>query len=96
MLIDGNWGKGRNNWGVIVTGNINIDIHSMVNAGDMAITLGCPMEGERFEKFRELAAAAKADGSLIVAQVNHPGRQVQSRMNKIAVSASNVRLRKLN
>lgn len=58
----------------------------------MVITPECPPEGERFEKFKQVASAAKVDGSLIVAQVTHPGRQVQARVNPVAISASDVQL----
>ncbi|CAG9950944.1 unnamed protein product [Clonostachys rosea f. rosea IK726] len=65
----------------------------MVNGpGDMIITPDCLFEGERFEKFTELATAAKADGSLIVAQITHPGRQVRESVSPTSVSASAVQL----
>ncbi|WAO91123.1 Oxidored-FMN domain-containing protein [Fusarium falciforme] len=86
------WGEGKNNFGVIVTGNIDIDLESVGNIGDMGIPLDATYEGERFEKFKELAKGAKADGSLLVGQVNHPGRQVEARVNPVAISASDVQL----
>lgn len=58
----------------------------------MGIPLDAKYEGERFEKFKELAKVAKADGSLLVGQVNHPGRQVDARVNPVAISASDVQL----
>lgn len=58
----------------------------------MVITPEHAPEGERFEKFKEMATAAKVDGSLFVGQVSHPGRQVQSRVNPDAISASEVQL----
>ncbi|KAF5004309.1 hypothetical protein FDECE_9194 [Fusarium decemcellulare] len=86
------WGEGKNNFGVIVTGNVDIDLESMGNTGDMGIPLDAGFEGERFDQFKKLATAAKADGSLIFAQVNHPGRQVPYKMNPVAISASDVQL----
>ncbi|KAK7430642.1 hypothetical protein QQZ08_002684 [Neonectria magnoliae] len=86
------WGEGENNWGVIITGNVDIEFDSLDAIGDNIITPECAPEGERFEKFKQLAAAAKANGSLIVAQVTHPGRQVQARLNPVAISASDVQL----
>ncbi|CAG9950945.1 unnamed protein product [Clonostachys rosea f. rosea IK726] len=53
---------------------------------------GLSLRGERFEKFTELATAAKADGSLIVAQITHPGRQVRESVSPTSVSASAVQL----
>ncbi|KAH6876331.1 hypothetical protein B0T10DRAFT_414533 [Thelonectria olida] len=86
------WGEGKNNWGVIITGNVDIEFDSLDGIADMVITPECPPEGERFEKFKQVASAAKVDGSLIVAQVTHPGRQVQARVNPVAISASDVQL----
>lgn len=88
----GHWGKGKNSWGVIITGNVDIEFDSLDGLADMVITPECPPEGERFEAFKKIAAAAKVDGSLILAQVTHPGRQVQARVNPIAISASDVQL----
>ncbi|KAJ5611404.1 hypothetical protein N7510_008123 [Penicillium lagena] len=86
------WGEGKNNWGVIITGNIDIEFDALDSVGDMIITRQCPLHGERFTKFEELAAAARSDGSLILGQVSHPGRQVWDRINPFAVSASDVQL----
>lgn len=79
---------------MILTGNMDISFDSMDDLGDMIITTGCPMSGPRFEKFQELAKAAKAHGSLIIGQLSHPGRQVQARLNPEAISASDVQLGK--
>lgn len=66
----------------------------MGSPGNMGIPLDAGYEDERFNKFKQVAEAAKADGSLIVGQVNHPGRQVQYRVNPVAISASDVQLGK--
>jgi 2,4-dienoyl-CoA reductase-like NADH-dependent reductase (Old Yellow Enzyme family) len=86
------WGEGDKNWGVIVTGNIDTQFAMPNGAGDMIIDQGCKPEGERFEKFKELSTAAKANGSLIVGQITHPGRQVKYSLSSEAVSASDVQL----
>ncbi|KAM0347407.1 hypothetical protein ACHAPU_004928 [Fusarium lateritium] len=86
------WGEGKNNFGVIVTGNVDIDPESVGVACSPVIPADAPFEGERFDKFKQLATVAKKDGSLIVAQVNHPGRQIPYKMNPIAISASDVQL----
>ncbi|RSL50895.1 hypothetical protein CEP53_008637 [Fusarium sp. AF-6] len=88
------WGQGKNNWGVIVTGNIDIDYEAIAELSDMIITDNDPFEGKRFDQFRALATAAKADGSLILGQVSHPGRQVSARFQTHAISASAVPLTK--
>ncbi|KAF4955580.1 hypothetical protein FGADI_4415 [Fusarium gaditjirri] len=86
------WGEGKNNFGIVVTGNIGIDLDSVSAAASPGIPIDVPFEGERFEKFKQLAAAAKKDGSLILAQVNHPGRQVPYKFNPVAISASDIQL----
>lgn len=75
-----------------MTGNVDIELDALDGLADMVITPELAPEGARFDKFREVAAAAKKDGSLIVAQVSHPGRQVQYRLNPVAISASDVQL----
>ncbi|RSL56409.1 hypothetical protein CEP54_008834 [Fusarium duplospermum] len=74
------WGQGKNNWGVIVTGNIDIDYEAIAELSDMIITLNDPFEGKRFEQFRALATAAKADGSLILGQPARPRRPTESKL----------------
>ncbi|KAF5536106.1 transcriptional regulator, partial [Fusarium napiforme] len=86
------WGEGKNNFGIVVTGNIDIDLTSVGAAASPGIPVDAPFEGERFEKFKQLATAAKKDGSLFLAQVNHPGRQVPYKFNPVAISASDVQL----
>ncbi|KAG5794033.1 hypothetical protein H9Q69_006909 [Fusarium xylarioides] len=86
------WGEGKNNFGIVVTGNIDIDLTSVGAAASPSIPVDAPFEGERFERFKQLATAAKKDGSLFLAQVNHPGRQVPYKFNPVAISASDVQL----
>ncbi|KAI1331750.1 NADH:flavin oxidoreductase/NADH oxidase-like protein [Xylariaceae sp. FL0255] len=79
---------GENDWGVIATGNIDIEFDMLDAVGDMIITPECPPSGPRFEGFKEIAVAAKEHGSLLLAQVTHPGRQLSSRIRKDTISAS--------
>ena len=46
----------------------------------------------RVDKFRDVTVAAKAHGSLIIAQLSHPGRQGNRYLNPDPVSASDVHL----
>ncbi|EXM13487.1 hypothetical protein FOTG_18061 [Fusarium oxysporum f. sp. vasinfectum 25433] len=89
------WGEGKNNFGIILTGNVDIDLNSVGPAACAGIPIDTPFEGERFERFQQLAAAGKKDGSLFVAQVNHPGRHVRYKANPVAISASDVQLGKM-
>jgi 2,4-dienoyl-CoA reductase-like NADH-dependent reductase (Old Yellow Enzyme family) len=84
------WGEGG--YGQILTGNIMIDYEHLEGKGNAIIPGDAPFSGPRFEAFKELATAAKAHGSLIVGQVGHSGRQVDIRLQKNPVSASDVRI----
>lgn len=84
------WGEGC--YGVILTGNILIEPDHIEAPGNPIIPRTSPIEGERFEAFKEMAKQSKAHGSLIIGQVNHPGRQVQDRIQPNPVSASDVQL----
>ena len=74
---------------------MDIDPDAVGAAACAGIPPDAPFEGERFEQFKKLAAAAKTDGSLIIAQMNHPGRQVPYKNNPVAISASDVQLGEL-
>jgi len=84
------WGEGG--FGQILTGNIMIEYDQLEAMGNPIIPREAKFEGERFEAFKELATQAKKHGSLIVGQVSHPGRQVEIRIQKNPVSASDVQL----
>ena len=84
------WGEG--DIGLILTGNIMIEFDQLEAAGNPIIPRTEKPEGKRFEAFKRLASESKAHGSLIVGQVSHPGRQVESRIQKDPVSASDVQL----
>ncbi|KAI2466664.1 NADH:flavin oxidoreductase/NADH oxidase-like protein [Annulohypoxylon bovei var. microspora] len=83
---------GENEWGVIATGNLDIEFDMLGFVGDCIITPECPPSGPRFEAFRELAAAAKANGSLVLGQINHPGRQLFAKIRKDTISASAIQI----
>lgn len=84
------WGEGG--FGVILTGNVMIEYDHLEAAGNPIIPVDAPTEGERFEAFKALAAAAKKEGSLCLAQVSHPGRQVTEVIQPNPISASDVQL----
>ncbi len=85
------WGEGE--FGQILTGNIMIEYDQLEAMGNPIIPRDAEFSGPRFEAFKEMAAAGKAHGSLMVGQVSHPGRQVESRIQKNPVSASDVQLK---
>ncbi|RYO93877.1 hypothetical protein DL762_000832 [Monosporascus cannonballus] len=86
------WGEGG--FGVILTGNTMIAPDQLEAPGCLVIPRDAPIEegDERFQRFRELAAAAKAKGSLVYLQVSHPGRQVPENIQPHPISASDVQL----
>jgi hypothetical protein len=67
---------------------MDIEFDMLDAVGDMIVTPECPPSGPRFEAFEKLAAVAKAHGSLFLAQVTHPGRQLSARIRKDTISAS--------
>ncbi|KAK4204618.1 hypothetical protein QBC40DRAFT_336796 [Triangularia verruculosa] len=79
-------------FGVIVTGNILIDPDHLEAPGNMIIPFDAPFDGARFEGFRQLGSVGKQDGSLMIGQINHPGRQCVSAMQPNPISASDVQL----
>lgn len=84
------WGEG--DYGVILTGNVMVEYDHLEAAGNPIVPRDASPSGERFEAFKELATVSKKHGSLIIAQVSHPGRQVADTIQKAPISASDVQL----
>jgi 2,4-dienoyl-CoA reductase-like NADH-dependent reductase (Old Yellow Enzyme family) len=84
------WGEGG--FGMILTGNIMIEYDQLEAPGNAIIPRTASFSGDRFDAFVELAKQSKKEGSLIVGQVSHPGRQCEVRIQKDPVSASDVQL----
>lgn len=80
---------GEGDWGVIVTGQIDIDAR-LYNRGNIVISKEHqPIPGDlRFERLKQVAAAATAHGSLILGQIVHVGRQLDARVSAETISAS--------
>lgn len=66
------WAKG--DIGIIVTGNIQIKKDHLEATGNTIIDKNLPSVFLR--EWTEVARAAKSQGSLVIGQLNHPGRQV--------------------
>lgn len=84
------WGEGG--FGVILTGNLMIEYDQLEAAGNLIIPFGEPPEGPRFAAFQALVAAAKQEGSLVLAQLSHPGRQVSDSIQPNPIAPSDVQL----
>jgi 2,4-dienoyl-CoA reductase-like NADH-dependent reductase (Old Yellow Enzyme family) len=69
-----------------------IEYDHLEAAGNPIIPRGSSFSGERFDAFQAMATESKKHGSLIVGQVSHPGRQVEQRIQKNPISASDVQL----
>lgn len=61
--------------------------------GNPVIARDAGFEGERFERFREIAEVARREGSVVLGQISHAGRQVSDAINKHPISASDVQLK---
>ncbi|KAJ4185306.1 hypothetical protein NW767_012952 [Fusarium falciforme] len=85
---------GEGGIGTILTGNLMVDPINIEGPGNLIIPPDAPFEGPRFEAYKRLAWAGNHAGSLMLGQISHAGRQVQSRLNSDPVSASAVHLTK--
>ncbi|KAK3076694.1 hypothetical protein LTS18_012315, partial [Coniosporium uncinatum] len=83
------WGQGR--IGVIVAGNLMVRYDAVEAFGN---PIFCDNHDGRLTKYAEVARVSKQHGSLLVAQLSHPGRQGGVALNPNPVSASDVQLKK--
>lgn len=67
-----------------------IDPTALESTGDPVIPRDAEYSGPRFHGFSAVASAGKAHGSLMVAQVNHPGRLCLFQESPVAASAVEV------
>ncbi|KAF2032835.1 FMN-linked oxidoreductase [Setomelanomma holmii] len=81
------WGEG--DIGIIVAGNLMIRYDAVEAYGNPILQ---DNHDNRIAAFRKVADAAKAHGSLFIAQLSHPGRQGTATLNPEPVSASDVQL----
>ncbi|KAK8084661.1 hypothetical protein PG997_005932 [Apiospora hydei] len=86
-LLYQRWGEGE--IGVIVTGNLMLKYDAVEGYGNAIL---CDDHDNRVEAFERVTAAAKKHGSLMIAQISHPGRQGNAILNPNPVSASDVQL----
>lgn len=82
---------GRAGYGLILTGNIMIHPEQLEAPGN--VIMYAPHETpERMKALSQMAEAGKVEGSLMVAQISHPGRQTASFLNPNPVSAGDIQL----
>ncbi|KHJ78517.1 hypothetical protein OESDEN_21861 [Oesophagostomum dentatum] len=83
------WGKGG--FGVILTGNVLVEPRNLESAGNAIICRENDSPQLR-EAFAKVAKFGKQDGSLILAQLSHAGRQTPASVNEHPYSCSDVPL----
>jgi 2,4-dienoyl-CoA reductase-like NADH-dependent reductase (Old Yellow Enzyme family) len=81
------WGEGE--IGIIVSGNTMVAYDAVEAFGNPIL---CDDHDGRVAKYKEVVDVAKKHGSLIIAQISHPGRQGNKFLNPNPVSASDVHL----
>jgi 2,4-dienoyl-CoA reductase-like NADH-dependent reductase (Old Yellow Enzyme family) len=81
------WGEGS--IGIIVSGNTMVSYSAVEAYGNPILV---DDHDGRVEKFRAVTTATKKHGSLVIAQISHPGRQGSKWLNPDPVSASDVHL----
>ncbi|KUL81313.1 hypothetical protein ZTR_11137 [Talaromyces verruculosus] len=70
--VYGKWGDGG--WGLILTGNVQVDVKYLGAPDDTAVDESLP-EGKLLESWKAWATACNLSGTPVVMQLCHPGRQ---------------------
>ena len=79
------WAKGG--VGMIITGNVMVDKMAMTGPGGVVLEADTPIE-----PFRDWAEIAKQNNTIVIMQINHPGRQVFKKMGGKVLSPSDIAL----
>ena len=82
------WSEGS--IGIILTGSIIFEHDQITQRGDPVVPTGTPCNGKRFDAFATLAGIGKTHGSLMIGQINHPGRLIDESMQAHPISASDI------
>ncbi|KII86578.1 hypothetical protein PLICRDRAFT_177337 [Plicaturopsis crispa FD-325 SS-3] len=80
------WGKGE--YGIILTGNVMVDKDHLESAGCTIVDRRLP--SSYVDEFKAIARVSKAHGSLLVAQLSHPGRQTSDKVQPHPVGPSDI------
>lgn len=84
------WGENEPGFGIILTGNIQISLTVPHLQGDLIIDESHPLHGPRFEAWKQVAAAGKAKGSLMLGQLSYAGRQALAAVARKTVIAPSI------
>lgn len=61
-------------WGLVLTGNVQVDVEYLGKAGDPCVNSNIPRQ-ELLETWKRWAKTANRHGNKTIVQLNHPGRQ---------------------
>ena len=67
------WAKGG--VGTLITGNVMVDHRAMTGPGGVVLEEGFSLIG-----FKRWAETVKSNGTKIIMQINHPGRQILAKL----------------
>ncbi|TKX23811.1 NADH-dependent flavin oxidoreductase [Elsinoe australis] len=81
------WADGG--WGMIMTGNVQIDANYLNGPGDVTMDKAVT-EARRLETWKGWASATQRGGSPAIVQINHPGRQSPMGAGKKGLMGKNV------
>jgi 2,4-dienoyl-CoA reductase-like NADH-dependent reductase (Old Yellow Enzyme family) len=83
----GAWAEGG--WGMILTGNVQVDDTYLGGFGDCAMSDSLPKE-KILEAYKAYAGICRRNGTPTIMQINHPGRQSPLGAGKKSYMAKNI------
>ncbi|WP_298915154.1 NADH:flavin oxidoreductase/NADH oxidase family protein [uncultured Algimonas sp.] len=78
--------------GMLITGNVMVSETALTGPGAVVLRQGTLDEPDVRERFERWAQAGKRNGTTLLMQISHPGRQLYAAQGVEAVSASDSRL----
>jgi 2,4-dienoyl-CoA reductase-like NADH-dependent reductase (Old Yellow Enzyme family) len=83
----GAWAEGG--WGMVMTGNVQVDDKYLGGFGDCSIAADLPEE-KVLEAYKKFAGICRVKGTPTIMQINHPGRQSPLGAGKKSYMAKNL------
>lgn len=78
--------------GMLLTGNVMVDERALTGPGGVVLKKGTLDNPDVRDRFEAWSTAGKANGTTLVMQISHPGRQLYAAQGQEAVSASDSKL----
>ncbi|WP_416897630.1 MAG: NADH:flavin oxidoreductase/NADH oxidase family protein [Minwuia sp.] len=88
VSLYGRWAAGGS--GIVVTGNVQVDRRYLERPGNVVID--GPQDAEQMARLKAYAEAGTANDTVLLMQLNHPGRQTPRRVCEAPVAPSAVKL----